>query len=148
MMSYPNFVQGEEGFYVGKLRLHQLHSLIILGHILKCGLLKSRLFLLLSRPLILYRLRTIHPLILLEVVGVLIIRIVPSLNNNIFSSPMHNPTSITGWELSCSDGGDLGLSSHKCLNLQCQNLHLFFQFSLGIIFLHLGDAFLHNPFIH
>ena len=108
---------GEEGLYVGKLRLHQLHSLIILGHILKCGLLKSRLFLLLSRPLILYRLRTIHPLILLEVVGVLIIRIVPSLNNNIFSSPMHNPTSITGWELSCSDGGDLGLSSHKCLNL-------------------------------
>jgi len=57
---------GQEGLYIGKLRLYQLHSIIILGHILKYGLLKSGLSLLLSWPLILHGLRPIHTLILPE----------------------------------------------------------------------------------
>lgn len=134
-------------------------------HILKNGFLKSGLSPILSRTLILHGLRPIHFLILLEVlfliefVGALIIRTVFSPNkvdlihgcsqlaiNNAFSQPMHNPTSMTSWEQRCSDG-DLSLSSHECLNIQCQSLYLFSQFSLRIIFLHLVDASLHNLFI-
>ena len=76
----------QEGLYVGQSRLHMLHSLIILGYILKHGFFKSGLFLFLSQPLILHGLRPMHSLILLEalslieIVGVLIIRIVPSHN--------------------------------------------------------------------
>ena len=86
-------------------------SLIILGHILKHGLLKNQLSFLLSRPLLLHGLRPIHPLtlpkalFLIEVVGVLIIRIISSpikfisfMVASSSSSIVHSPTSIIVWE--------------------------------------------------
>ncbi|KAG5059786.1 hypothetical protein JHK87_000815 [Glycine soja] len=57
--------------YVGQLGLYLLHSLIILGHILNHGFLKSRLSLIMPRPLILHGLRPKHSLILLEALSLI-----------------------------------------------------------------------------